>query len=742
MKHLLLLLTLALAASGQSWQNHPNSAVTFVDLTNRGQQSPPTSPNDQSYFNLYIPFPQNADGTSAVAQASVLPCKLEDLQYKTYGLFTKSGYSNLPEGSAQFRWVSADTYNSVYTMGQPAQWFSTSNKSYMRGVEYDGALGGTLTGNTGVRSAFVLSVFVNERSCFDGGPEFGFYRILKTPGGAIDETPNVVYFYYSTVTNCTGAPDPSTPLSSSVFYSTANQQISQTNCQNRETGQFASANISGQFEPGLSTTDGTKIVWPVGTAYQANSCGPITRYDWKYRAIATADDEFTITVLDPCSQAVMKTQRVRVQPWFRPYTKKMIDGGIWAYTTVVAQKALFYNEASTPNLNPGPNEGDLLCATSGGPVGSCVDKPAIGIVSIGSAQSDGAIGRVPDLEPRTSSGLSKTLTASYYSSASITAAQFLVNSQINGASACYVTYVPAVTGASSLNLVSDTGTAFSTITVGSGTTGTVSNSQCTLNAAGSSIRSVGRHLIVKLSLTFNGAGFGGHKHVFGAVQDSDGRTSEWQNIGAVTVPVSSPPMLQAEQVTHSETYNLARPYAPGSPCGSDTRCLPPIALRPTFSFSGTGGGSAITNARVLINTALDGSNACHFTFYTASGSQLAFLYNDDGTTLQPTLNLATLAAGASTSMSNSQCRVIFSRPPSQPTTGAYAFPTADPIVVSGNSMSIRVNVEPLGRFVSSVSPNGFSSNSLRIFTAAEIISPTNVVLYSTGWQATGAWTLP
>jgi hypothetical protein len=96
----------------------------------------------------------------------------------------------------------------------------------------------------------------------------------------------------------------------------------------------------------------------------------------------------------------------------------------------------------------------------------------------------------------------------------ITAAQFLINGELNGANACYVGYDGV---ANVMYLLSDSGTDLLLPGITPGQPGTVSNSQCTLDGATSSRTVSGRDLTLNFGLTFK-TGFRGHLLYFGGVQ--------------------------------------------------------------------------------------------------------------------------------------------------------------------------------------------------------------------------------
>jgi hypothetical protein len=65
--------------------------------------------------------------------------------------------------------------------------------------------------------------------------------------------------------------------------------------------------------------------------------------------------------------------------------------------------------------------------------------------------------------------------------------------------------------------------------------GTLSNSQCTVNAAASSTSVAGNTLTLNLSLTFSQS-FAGNRIFFLAARNNGSGNSGWQAVGTVAVP--------------------------------------------------------------------------------------------------------------------------------------------------------------------------------------------------------------
>jgi hypothetical protein len=109
--------------------------------------------------------------------------------------------------------------------------------------------------------------------------------------------------------------------------------------------------------------------------------------------------------------------------------------------------------------------------------------------------------------------------------------QVVINSSLSGYQGCYVSIDPVH---KTLLLLNDGATAWQgPITLP--TSGTLANSQCTVNGGSSSIALSGNNATVNLALSFSGS-FGGAKSVYGYAQAANGLNSGWTALGNWTVP--------------------------------------------------------------------------------------------------------------------------------------------------------------------------------------------------------------
>ena len=115
--------------------------------------------------------------------------------------------------------------------------------------------------------------------------------------------------------------------------------------------------------------------------------------------------------------------------------------------------------------------------------------------------------------------------------ADIVSAQVDINATLVAASACYLYYHRAT---NQIWLMNDAGSSWlGPITLGSA--GSLSNSQCSVNAGGSSASASLNNLTLNLALTFQPA-FAGAKRTYLFGYDLGGLSSGWQVRGVWTVP--------------------------------------------------------------------------------------------------------------------------------------------------------------------------------------------------------------
>jgi hypothetical protein len=262
----------------------------------------------------------------------------------------------------------------------------------------------------------------------------------------------------------------------------------------------------------------------------------------------------------------------------------------------------------------------------------------------------------------------------------ISTGQIDIAASLTSSGACFIYFSAA---ANTINLSNDAGSAWSS-PLALGTSGTLQNSQCSLNLALSSSSVSGNTLALNLAITFP-AGFAGAKHAYAYVQDAGGLNSGWQPLGTWTVPVNSsgPP--------------VAASVIPSSGSGASQ----------TFSatFSDPGGYASISTAQVDFASSLTGSGACWV--YFAGGSNLIYLSNDAGSGWLGPLTLET-----SGTLQNSQCSINL----------ASSFSAT-----SGNTLALNLAI---------TFPAGFAG-AKHAYAYVQDAGGLN-----SGWQPLGTWTVP
>jgi len=221
--------------------------------------------------------------------------------------------------------------------------------------------------------------------------------------------------------------------------------------------------------------------------------------------------------------------------------------------------------------------------------------------------------------PASGSGATQTFSFQFSDSAGatdLTSVSVLVNSTLTTVGSCEVDYHQT---SNTLSLLTDSGgQPSSSITPGSGS---VQNSQCILNGAGSSVTTSGTTLTLNLALTFQTV-YGGVKNVYMDAVDALG-TSGWQQRGTWTVPVT----VQAVSVTPASGSGITQTFS--------------------LQVSDTAGATDLTSVSLLVNSTLSAIAGCEVDYARAQNS-LSLLTDSGG---QPS---GTLTPGSG-SAQNSQC---------------------------------------------------------------------------------------
>ena len=215
-----------------------------------------------------------------------------------------------------------------------------------------------------------------------------------------------------------------------------------------------------------------------------------------------------------------------------------------------------------------------------------------------------------------------------------------------------------------------------------GSSSSLSNTQCTLNGAGSSASPSGTTLTLNLAVTFNSS-FAGARNIYMQATTLEGLGTGLQSRGTWTVPSYSAGTPSAVSVSPSSGSGLTQTF--------------------TFVFSDTGGAGDLHQQYVLFNSSTSTSNACEVEY---DGSNFYLLNNGGSSWLGP------IAPGNSGSQSNSQCTLSGS---------------GSSVSASGNTLTLTFAIT-------------FSSS----FAGAEnvYLETTTQEGVNTGFVSRGTWTVP
>ena len=208
---------------------------------------------------------------------------------------------------------------------------------------------------------------------------------------------------------------------------------------------------------------------------------------------------------------------------------------------------------------------------------------------------------VVSVTPSSGSGASQTFAFVFSDPAGasdITAAQIGFNTSLAGTNSCWIYYAAST---QTIYLANNAG-AFASGGLVLGSSGTLQNSQCTINVATSTALLSGNTLTLKLALNFALA-FAGAKNIYMYVQNATvagGFTQE----GTWTVPARRMPV----SVTPNSGSGSSQTFA--------------------FAFSDSAGAADITAAQIGFNTSLAGTNSCWM--YYAASTETIYLANNAG----------------------------------------------------------------------------------------------------------------
>ena len=281
--------------------------------------------------------------------------------------------------------------------------------------------------------------------------------------------------------------------------------------------------------------------------------------------------------------------------------------------------------------------------------------------------------------PDSGTGLSQSFAFAFSDpagAAAIVSTQIVIHSSLSTYGACYLLYQRS---SNSLYMTNDAGSAWQD-PVTPGQEGTLQNSQCSVNAATSSISANGTTLTLHLALSFSSA-FAGTRNVYMEVYDG-AADSGWQQRGAWTVPADGPPTADS--------------VAPGSGSGSTRTFL--------FQYSDPAGYAAISSTQILINSELAVAGGCYLLYYRPNNA--IYLTNDPGTAWQTPVTV-----GQAGTLENSQCAVNTA---------------ASSVSGDGNTLTLTLSLTFQPAF------SGPKNVYMEVYDGAG----------DSGWQQRGAWTVP
>ncbi len=243
--------------------------------------------------------------------------------------------------------------------------------------------------------------------------------------------------------------------------------------------------------------------------------------------------------------------------------------------------------------------------------------------------SPSAIPETRPASPASGSGIRNTFTFPFQFSGAnhpIDIANVLINSSLDGRSACYLAYSRPL---NVLYLVDDAGGGLLPGLFLNGT-GSVSNSSCTVNGSGSSAVVNGNGLNLVLDIRFRQPSSTVTRIIYTAVRDTAGGNSGWRVNGTWTIPGASPALPTAFLQSAASGAGVTNTF--------------------TLAYRDATSGASFANAQVLINRDLNGRAACWVGYDPAR--RLLYLVTDDADGVLPPVQIGTAAA-----QENSQCRI-------------------------------------------------------------------------------------
>ncbi|MEZ5355048.1 MAG: SBBP repeat-containing protein [Bryobacteraceae bacterium] len=358
-----------------------------------------------------------------------------------------------------------------------------------------------------------------------------------------------------------------------------------------------------------------------------------------------------------------------------------VTNAVWISTSSSGTGSGTVNYSLLPNLGSVTRNGAVLVAG----LTYSITQPGAGNV----VNPTPTVG-VPN--PSSGSGFVRAFTFTFSDqngAADLAVLNVLIHSAIDGRTSCYLAYVPSGPTTGTLYLVNDAGDAGGPFagSLSLPGSGSIGNSQCMINGAGSSSSMSGNTLTLNLAFSFSNT-YSGNKIVYTAARDTGGHNSGWVAKGLWTVPGTP---AQPTAVT-----SLSPTRATSST----------VAL--TAQFFDDGGFADLSVLNILINSAIDGRMGCYIAFVQSGGT--LFLVNDAGEAGGPFAGSIPIpGAGIA---ANSQCSINAS---------------GSAVSKAGNVLTLTLNLTFSAAF----------SGDRIVYAAARDNGGNN-----SGWQAMGTITVP
>jgi hypothetical protein len=327
-----------------------------------------------------------------------------------------------------------------------------------------------------------------------------------------------------------------------------------------------------------------------------------------------------------------------------PQVNTAIVSGGGASSATATDSTTIVSQVSVPNVVGDTQAAATAAITSAGlvvgtvtvafsstvPSGNVIsESPAAGtlvvagsVVNLVVSTGPGGTPAVVSVTPDPATGLSNTFVLTFSDTAgnaSLNHVGAIFNPAASASSSCYLLYYPAV---NLLYLLNNAGSASTKITPGSGT---LSNSQCTINGSGTSVVKAGNNLTLNLAVTASST-YTGKQSIFMYADDNNSVNTGWVNKGTWTPATNQPPA--AVSVTPNPASGLSNTFA--------------------LTYSDPNGASDLNVVEGVFGPAASGSNSCFVLYYPATDF-LYLLTNAGKATSKITPGSGTL--------SNSQCTI-------------------------------------------------------------------------------------